>query len=134
MAAHHATGEVPRARVPSMSSPLANYLKAYRKRYGFTQQELAILVGLASKVTVSQYECSVRLPHLRAAIALELLFDVPIAELFPAVVETAANDLAARLHELEKQISSGQTGRSEQKAQTLVDVRARLAAYRTRFK
>jgi len=59
-----------------------NYLRAFRRRLGISQSELAYLLGSATGTKVSRYECYSREPKLRTILALEAVFDVPARELF----------------------------------------------------
>ena len=66
-----------------MKSQVHNYLRAYRKRAGLTQQELARLLGVPSGEEVCRLERHVRHPNLNVAFACQALFGVPAHELFP---------------------------------------------------
>ncbi len=109
-----------------MSSPLSSYLKAHRKKSGLTQAELATLLGSASKANISQYEHCKCLPQLKTAIALELLFGTDITDLFPNVAQSTIADLLPRLEKLQQEIKVGDGRRSQMKAQSLADMRARI--------
>lgn len=65
--------------------PLQNYIKMYRKWIGFSQDEVAFLMG--DKATggsrISRYERFQRTPALEKALALEIILDVPVGEIFP---------------------------------------------------
>jgi transcriptional regulator with XRE-family HTH domain len=68
-----------------MARKLNNYLKTHRKRAGFSQDEVAFLVGVSGGPKVSPYERARRLPSLETAFAYQALFDLPLKELFPGV-------------------------------------------------
>lgn len=80
----------------------------YRKKFGLTQREAALLVGMETGQIVSRYESKVRTPSLKTAVGYSIVFDVPLRALFPEVyhevehlVLTRALLLRARLQEQE---------------------------------
>jgi transcriptional regulator with XRE-family HTH domain len=60
-----------------------SYVRAHRKRWGFSQADLARLLGVKASTTISRLEGGSRLPDLRIALCVEIIFGVPIRELFP---------------------------------------------------
>ena len=64
------------------SSTLSNYIRANRKRFGFSQGEIAHLLGCAKGEAVSRYERFARLPGLETALALEIILNIPVRDLF----------------------------------------------------
>ena len=68
-----------------MSRKLPNYLKTYRKKCGFTQNEMALLLGCRSGANVSRYEHYKREPDLRTALACQVMFGIPANEIFPGI-------------------------------------------------
>lgn len=70
--------------------PLATYLKMYRKRLGFTHEEVAFLLGCMSGSTVSRHECADRLPILRTALMYELILGTPIGALYAGLFSDSA--------------------------------------------
>lgn len=75
---------------------LPNYLRTYRKRSGFSQREIAMLLGTRDGSKVSHYERFLREPGLRNALACEIIFDIPVRELFAGVFEAAERDVRRR--------------------------------------
>ena len=74
---HRRTGSSP-ARLP-------NRLWQYRKRMGFTQQEVAAMLGYLSRAEISDFERGDKLPSFVSALKLEIVYRVPVAFLFPAL-------------------------------------------------
>ncbi len=68
-----------------MRRPFSIYLRTYRKRFGLTQREVALLVGMETGQIVSRHESRVRMPSIETAVAYSLLFDVPLRALFPEI-------------------------------------------------
>jgi transcriptional regulator with XRE-family HTH domain len=82
------------------SQPLDNYLRAHRKNSGFTQEEVAFLLGFDNANLVSRYEKHQRMPPVQTALAYEAIFGIPVAELFPGVRQRIASDVLKRRSEL----------------------------------
>ena len=82
---------------PTMSSrPLQNYLRMYRKRSGFSQEDISFLLNAMCGAKTCRYERNHRLPPLKTAFGLEVIFGVPTRELFPGVYRKAAEGVASR--------------------------------------
>lgn len=69
-------------------------VRKYRKSAHLSQRELAELIGLRSQGVISDIESGGRSTSLRAAIALALVFDVTLVELFPSLHARVAQDLS----------------------------------------
>lgn len=61
---------------------IKNYLYRLRRIRGYSQKQLAILVGLRSFRTISDYERGRRLPPLKIAMALEIVLGTRVAEIY----------------------------------------------------
>lgn len=68
-----------------MRHPFSIYLRTYRKRFGLTQREAALLVGMETGQIVSRHESKVRTPSLKTAVAYSVVFEVPLRALFPEI-------------------------------------------------
>jgi len=97
------------------SHRLENYLKACRKKTGLTQREVAFLLGWKTGEQFSRYEKRHRLPPLQTALACEVVFGIPVSELFAGVSESVKRDIAARIDtlgaELERESGGGRRTR-----------------------
>ena len=60
-----------------------NSLVLYRKRMGFSQKQVAQLLGQSDASMISHYEHSRALPPLAVALGLEIIYRTPVAFLFP---------------------------------------------------
>ena len=78
-----------------MARPLPNYLRAHRKRSGFSQNDLAFLLGCRRETKVTRYERFARQPRLQTAFACAIIFRVPPEALF-AGAHTEATELVLR--------------------------------------
>jgi transcriptional regulator with XRE-family HTH domain len=85
---------------------LDNYLRTHRRRFRFSQDEVAFLLGTKSGTKVSRYEHGTREPSLETALAYEILFGRPLKELFAGKVERIERTLAKRAGDLLAQLSA----------------------------
>lgn len=83
---------------------LPNYLRAHRKQAGLSQAEVAFLLGRVISAQVSRYEKRRRLPSMETAIACEVIFGVPVAQLFADVRDSIEKDIKERRSELTAQL------------------------------
>lgn len=79
---------------------LADYLKAYRKRSGLSQEELAFLFGAETDSIVWLYEHGIRTPGLKNLVTYEYIFQVSSRELFAGIYEKVGKDTDARVKKL----------------------------------
>lgn len=81
-------------------TPLQNYLRTHRRRNHLSQDEVAFLMGVATGSRVTRHEGSDRIPTLQVALGYELLFGVPMRELFTGEVHKVESIIRERLPEL----------------------------------
>jgi DNA-binding XRE family transcriptional regulator len=87
-----------------MKGSLSNYIRTHRLRAGLTQRELARIVDYRTKVSVSRHERVMALPPLLAALGYEVLFSVPVSELFAGMRDAVEQTVEERLTELEQEL------------------------------
>lgn len=80
---------------------IVSQLGMHRRRSGFTQLELARLVGHRNSGRVSRHERGASVPPLPVALAYEAVFRTPIHELFPGIHETALKNIETRIASLD---------------------------------
>ncbi|HZR82585.1 MAG TPA: helix-turn-helix transcriptional regulator [Candidatus Binatia bacterium] len=80
---------------------LPNYLRAYRKRSGLSQREMAFLLGCRSAAKISRYERYFRRPNLETALTYEIILNTPARELFAGTFEQAEKVARRRAHLLQ---------------------------------
>jgi transcriptional regulator with XRE-family HTH domain len=85
---------------------LHNYLRAHRKRAGLAQRDVALLLGLKARGPVSELEKRHRVPLLRTALALEIIFGVSAGELFAGMRESIATEMQARMETLSSELAA----------------------------
>ena len=64
-----------------------NRLTLYRKRMRLSQKQVAAILGLSNATVLSHYERDKYRPSLERALALEIIYRVPVAFLFPELYE-----------------------------------------------
>ena len=84
---------------------LENYLRTYRKRAGFSQDEMAYLLGTQDGTRTSRYERFARRPSLETALAYEAIFRLPVSDLFAGVYHTAEARTVRRARLLHKSLA-----------------------------
>jgi len=85
---------------------LPNYLRTHRRRAGFSQDEVAFVLGCRSGAKASRHERHSRVPGLETALAYEALFGVPVRELFAGVYQKVETDVLKRARILEGKLSA----------------------------
>jgi transcriptional regulator with XRE-family HTH domain len=86
------------------SRKLPNYIRRHRKRLGLSQGDVAFLLGWSDKSQPSRYEHFYRTPALTTALALAVIFQVSVYELFSGERDEAENAVLKRAQVLERQL------------------------------
>ena len=86
---------------------LQNYLRTYRRRHGFSQSEIALLLGVSSETKVSRYESFRRHPAVFTVFAFEIIFNTPARELFAGSYDLIRRDVRKRASRLIKMLEAG---------------------------
>jgi len=89
-------------------SQLENYIATFRKQSGLTQQEAASLLGDRSGSELSLFESNRRVPTLRTAIGLEIIFSAPVADLFGGKRQRLERKIEARIERLHARLAKQQ--------------------------
>ena len=99
-----------------MSKQTHFYLRGFRKRANLTQQDLAHLLGFARAVSVSKYETHHRGYSLDTALRLQVIFRVPVAELFSDRYTKVELEVTNRARELQSAIDRADQRQSHKQA------------------
>lgn len=89
-----------------MSKTISRSLAVWRKRLGYEQKQIAILLGHETKHQISRYENGQRVPDLKAAIKLAILYGLPIQVLFDGYFRRCTKELKARLKKFDVTIKA----------------------------
>ena len=77
-----------------------SYLRPLRRRWGFTQGELAFLLGSKTGEVVSRIEALKQTPTLTAALSCAVIFNTAPVKLFPGLLSDTEQSVLARAREL----------------------------------
>ena len=75
---------------------LPNYVRTFRKRSYLSQDEIAYLLGCKNGSKISRYENFSRRPSPEAMFAYEIIFHVPVRELFAGIYQKVESDVLKR--------------------------------------
>lgn|ERR1035437_2423806 len=70
-----------------------NQLVVYRRRMGFSQKQVARLLGHSNSVKLSTYEKGLSIPSFQTALSLEIIYRVPVAFLYPTLYDELRNHI-----------------------------------------
>ena len=110
-----------------MAQPLPTYLRTHRRKWAFSQREVAQLLGGTSRSTISQYETLVRTPHREALIGLEFIFSGQSGELFPTIELSIIRAVMGNAVELRDVLIAKSDAASVRKCRLLGDLITRSA-------
>ena len=110
----------------SMAERLKTYLRPYRRRWGFTQRELAFLIGVKNGTVVSRLEGLKKAPRLVWAVACAVVFDTRALEIFPGLFLQVHEDVLRRATELYENLQGNPSKTTRLKLDFLEMVLARL--------
>ncbi len=77
--------------------PINNNLKKHRKRIGYSQKQVAYLLGFNATDMVSRWECGETVPGLINLMKLSLIYHVFPTDLYYDLMKRLKKDLEARL-------------------------------------
>ena len=69
-----------------------NELLVYRRRMGYSQKQVASVLGLRSTSMLSRYESGRSMPPLLTALRLEILYRIPVAFLYSETYRSLKNE------------------------------------------
>lgn len=102
---------------------LDNYLRAYRKRSGLSQDEVAFLLGSRSGTKVSRFEHGGRLPNLDTALAYDFIFHASTRVLFAGRQQKVERLIRKRVARLRARLGTHESPRrSSRKLQALAAI------------
>jgi transcriptional regulator with XRE-family HTH domain len=108
-----------------MQKRLHRYLRPQRRRWGFSQKELAFIIGVKSPTAVSRLENGKRRPNLAAAFALHIVFGTQASELFPALFTEIEQGVLARAYDLYERLQGDRSKAARMKLDFLEEMFAR---------
>jgi DNA-binding XRE family transcriptional regulator len=103
-----------------------SYLRPVRRRWGFTQAELAFLLGCKTGKSISRLEALKQTPTLGVALSCAIIFNTAPVRLFPGAIFEAEQLLVARVRELYDQLQGDSSKATRVKLDFLEALLARL--------
>lgn len=85
-----------------MTDRLTNYLRTHRKKTGLSQRDLGRILGYQDEGPISRHERFHAQPPLLIALGYEIVFRIPISEIFAGLRDAVEQDIEERLSELER--------------------------------
>jgi len=89
-----------------MTPQMASYLRSHRRQSGLTQNEVARVLGMVNEIQVSRHERARAHPTFLMALAYEVLFQIPLARLFPEPYQSVEQNVEAQLAALRAELES----------------------------
>jgi DNA-binding XRE family transcriptional regulator len=90
--------------MPKQSKPVANRIYAHRRQASLTQSELAMLIGYVDEGAVAHHERFSSLPPFLIALAYEIIFQVPVSELFFGLRDAVEPVVEERISDFKKSL------------------------------
>ena len=106
--------------------PLPNYLRTQRKRWALSQTQLSLLLGYQG--CVGKYEANTRLPSLRTALACEVIFGVPVGQIYAGIYSDVEEEVMRRAYALYETVENRTDPAGKRKCQLLREMLARATA------
>jgi transcriptional regulator with XRE-family HTH domain len=104
------------------------YLRPHRRERGFTQKELAHLLGCKSDTVITRLENGQRKPSLRIALACYIIFGTPPHEMFPGVFSRIEKCILNRTWGLYENLQGSSSATTRVKLDTLEEAIERAKA------
>src|SRR5262249_26832184 len=114
-----------------MTQRFQTYLRPSRRRWGFTQEELAFLIGYKTGKSISRIEALKQRPTLNAALSCGVIFNAAPVKLFPGELYDAEEVVLNRAKELYEQLQGDPSKTTRIKLDFLEVLIARLESNRT---
>jgi DNA-binding XRE family transcriptional regulator len=86
------------------SDPIVSRLRTLRVESGLSRKDLAHILDLCTAASVSRHEESDTVPNLLTAYGYEVIFRVPVSELFPGLYQIVELGIEERLTRLEEEL------------------------------
>ena len=94
---------------------LSNYVRVHRRKVGLSQRELGLVLGYQDEFPISKHERFHAVPPLIIALGYEIVFRVPVSEIFAGLKDRVEEDIEDRLAQLELSLGR-QSARDRQAA------------------
>lgn len=109
-----------------MIQKFRSYLRPVRRRWGFTQQELAFLIGHRTGKSISRIESLQQNPTMEVALACAIIFNTAPVRLFPGLVTDIRQAIIARANDLYQELQGDPSRGTKLKLDFIESLLARL--------
>ena len=103
-----------------------SYLRPVRRSWGFTQKELAFLLGFKTGKAVSRIEAVKQTPTLTATLSCAVIFNAAPVKLFPGLLSDVEQAVLARAREMYDELQGQPSKATRLKLDFLEALLARL--------
>ena len=103
-----------------------SYLRPARRRWGFTQTEVAFLLGFRTGKSISRIEALKQTPTLTAALSCAVIFNTAPVKLFPGLLSEVEKSALARARKLYDELQGDPSKATRIKLDFLEGLLARL--------
>lgn len=111
-----------------MSTKVHNYLRTLRREWELTQEEVAALLPRAGRDRVSRVERNGARPNAQEIVAYPLIFGVPAAKIFPALVGDVPDAVVRAAYRLHQKVEQDSTPAARRKRELTEAILSRVAA------
>jgi transcriptional regulator with XRE-family HTH domain len=88
------------------SNSVGTYLRFLRRRSGLSQRELARILGSVTASQISRHERSIAPPSLLTAFGYQVVFQKPVADIFPGLYHAVEIGVEERLNAFESELGN----------------------------
>jgi len=89
-----------------------NHIRKHRKKTGLSQREIGLLLGYKNQWQISRHERSEAIPPLPAALAYQVIFQVPVSVIFAPIHGTVSKAIEDNLADFERTLDERATQKS----------------------
>ena len=86
------------------NEPLVNYVRVHRRKAFLSQRELGQFLGYGDDGAVARHERFRSLPPFLIALGYEIVFKIPVSEMFPGLKLTMEVGVEKRIAEFEQHL------------------------------
>jgi len=104
------------------------FVRSHRRKWGFTQVELACLLGLSSRSAVSRIERAERIPTTATIIACGIIFGLATSDLFPSLQDDIEQSVILTVTALHEELAGRTDKVSARKRALLAEVLERISS------
>jgi DNA-binding XRE family transcriptional regulator len=108
-----------------MDETAGNLLRSFRRKHKLSQRELGVLIGYPCSDSVGRHERSEVAPPLLIALAYEIVFGVPVGQLFTGFHGVVAQAVARNAEDLRRAMEQ-EHGHHEFEFQWLTAIKQRI--------